>query len=362
MVGARPHAPAHQQHPSAGIKRPAEAAGPGRHSKRQRPTMHPRNLYAQQEPDFAALSTAYPALGPHVTIGASGRGTVNFSDPKASLEVTRALLHADFGVTWELQQGQLVPPVANRANYIHWLEDLLRLSSPDEPAQACESHPCAGLDIGCGANCIYPLLGAAINSWRFVAVDVTQLALEQAAHNVALNPHLAHLITVRPSNVCNAALPSHARSAGCSRQSAPSPGLAWDAGSTDGILLPAVLPGETFSFSMCNPPFFSSMAEAGLNPSTAHGGTAAEMVYPGGELAFVSRMASESRTLGNRIHWYTTMVGKKATLKQLRKQLHAGRVTALRTTEFVQGKTSRWGVAWSFCVDPALSNKPLLQQ
>ena len=68
----------------------------------------------------------------------------------------------------------------------------------------------------------------------------------------------------------------------------------------------------------------------------AHAGTAAEMVYPGGELAFVSQMASESRTMGNRIHWYTTMVGKKATLKQLRKQLHAGRVTALRTTEFVQ--------------------------
>ena len=65
---------------------------------------------------------------------------------EASLEVTRALLHADFGVTWELQQGQLVPPVANRANYIHWLEDLLRLSSPDEPAQACgESRPNSSL-------------------------------------------------------------------------------------------------------------------------------------------------------------------------------------------------------------------------
>lgn len=65
---------------------------------------------------------------------------------EASLEVTRALLHADFGVTWELQQGQLVPPVANRANYIHWLEDLLRLSSPDEPAQACgESQPNSSL-------------------------------------------------------------------------------------------------------------------------------------------------------------------------------------------------------------------------
>ena len=81
MAGARHHPPTHQQHPSAGTKRPAEGAGPGRQSKRQRPTMHPRNLYAQQEPDFAALSTAYPALAPYVTIGTSGRGAVNFSDP-----------------------------------------------------------------------------------------------------------------------------------------------------------------------------------------------------------------------------------------------------------------------------------------
>lgn len=39
--------------------------------------------------------------------------------------------------------------------------------------------------------------------------------------------------------------------------------------------------GRRFAFCMCNPPFFESMAEAGRNPSTAFGGTAAEMVYPG---------------------------------------------------------------------------------
>ena len=220
----------------------------------------------------------------------------------------------------------------------------------------------AGLDIGCGANCIYPLLGAAINGWRFVGVDVTQLALEQAAQNVALNPHLAHLITVRLSNSCTAAQAPHAvasRQAGQQQQPRAAPGTHQtaaggcnaaqalgcgqagqqqgtvsnnmvaegtgtaaltdpqgsglqsiagaakghsltasrgeaqssgagktaqhtahefstgsdsDAGSADGVLLPAVLPEESFSFSMCNPPFFSSMAEAGLNPSTAHGG------------------------------------------------------------------------------------------
>ncbi len=54
----------------------------------------------------------------------------------------------------------------------------------------------AGLDIGCGANLIYPLLGAALHGWRFVAVDVTDAALAGARANLASNPHLATLIEV----------------------------------------------------------------------------------------------------------------------------------------------------------------------
>ncbi|PNG99265.1 Ribosomal RNA large subunit methyltransferase F, partial [Tetrabaena socialis] len=76
-----------------------------------------------------------------------------------------------------------------------------------------------------------------------------------------------------------------------------------------GILLPVfdeegeVGEGEVFAFSMCNPPFFESMQEAAQNPNTAFGGTAAEMVCPGGELAFVLRMLAESEALRDRVHW-----------------------------------------------------------
>ena len=144
------------------------------------------------------------------------------------------------------------------------------------------------------------------------------------------------------------------------------------------------------------------MAEADSNPNTACGGTAAEMVYPGGELAFIMHIVEESVRLGARVHWYSTMVGKKTTLKALRKELHSRHVTAIRTTEFAQvgacgtpawetliqllippahspldplpnpvslkslprllaaqGKTSRWAIAWSFEVDPNLANQPL---
>jgi len=37
-----------------------------------------------------------------------------------------------------LPEGQLVPTVTNRANYIHWINDLLALSSP-EPNGGSES-------------------------------------------------------------------------------------------------------------------------------------------------------------------------------------------------------------------------------
>ena len=64
-----------------------------------------------------------------------------------------------------------------------------------------------------------------------------------------------------------------------------------------GILPPAMLPGESFAFTMCNPPFFDSMSEAGRNPRTNFGGSPEEMVTPGGELAFVKQMVMDSLQL-----------------------------------------------------------------
>ena len=39
-----------------------------------------------------------------------------------------------------------------------------------------------------------------------------------------------------------------------------------------GILVPAMREDESFSFCMCNPPFFSNFQEAGCNPHTAYAG------------------------------------------------------------------------------------------
>ena len=57
--------------------------------------------------------------------------------------------------------------------------------------------PVRVLDIGCGANLIYPLLGAAMHGWHFVGVDITNTAVEWAHKNAAANPQLAHLLELR---------------------------------------------------------------------------------------------------------------------------------------------------------------------
>ena len=111
--------------------------------------------------------------------------------------------------------------------------------------------------------------------------------------------------------------------------------------------------GETFTFCMCNPPFFETMDEAGRNPNTACGGTATEMVFPGGEEAFVKKIFADSLTMKDSIHWFTTMCGKKSTMTKTRSFLHTHRVPAIRTTELSHGKTSRWCIAWSFSKDAA---------
>jgi len=42
------------------------------------------------------------------------------------------------------------------------------------------------------------------------------------------------------------------------------------------------------------------------------------------------------------------MIGRKSNLKYLTSKLWEAGVTVVKTTEFVQGRTSRWGLAWSF--------------
>ncbi len=107
---------------------------------------------------------------------------------------------------------------------------------------------------------------------------------------------------------------------------------------------------------MCNPPFYGSAEEMLASakakqrpPLSACTGSEVEMVTPGGEVAFVTRMIQESLTLRDRVEWYTTMVGKLSSVPVIVEKLKSVGVSTWAVTEFVQGsKTRRWGIAWSW--------------
>lgn len=122
-------------------------------------------------------------------------------------------------------------------------------------------------------------------------------------------------------------------------------------------------------FCMCNPPFFSSVDDfdpshrknrtgkrpAPSNPIT---GSHDELMIEGGECEFVTKIIEESSIVRHRIRIFTTMLGHKTSVAKMLTVLNSLNITNIAQTEFCQGRTTRWGLAWSFNSDILLRNVP----
>lgn len=118
-------------------------------------------------------------------------------------------------------------------------------------------------------------------------------------------------------------------------------------------------PTAVFDFCMCNPPFFGSAQELNFSfksrkesrprPRNAFCANMSEVVAAGGEEEFVSKLIRESEQLKDRVRIYSTMIGHKSSLNPLKKLLREVSVISFKQTEFCQGHTTRWGLAWTFC-------------
>lgn len=99
---------------------------------------------------------------------------------------------------------------------------------------------------------------------------------------------------------------------------------------------------------MCNPPFFDTDEEVEANPHTVCTATEGELFTEGGEAAFLTQMVAESVVLQTQVRWYSSLLGKKATIKTVKQLWAECGITNTRVIELLQGKTTRWVVAWSF--------------
>ena len=91
-----------------------------------------------------------------------GKQTINFFNPQAVKALNKALLVTHYGIRyWDIPKNYLCPPIPGRADYIHYIADLIDPEGVNMMVkEECDDQPrrqCRCLDIGVGANCIYPL-------------------------------------------------------------------------------------------------------------------------------------------------------------------------------------------------------------
>jgi 23S rRNA (adenine1618-N6)-methyltransferase len=293
--------------------------------------LHPRNRHRGRY-DFAALTAASPALSAFVKASPGGEASIDFSDPAAVRALNRALLKSQYGIAyWDLPDGYLCPPIPGRADYLHGLADLLASSNAGAVPHGTSIR---ALDIGTGANLIYPLLGHREYGWRFVGTDIDITALRAAQEIVDANG-LRKAIELR-------------------HQSDP-----------QRIFVGLLRDDEAFDLTLCNPPFHASAEDAARGserkwrnlgkPQTPRtdgrrnfGGQSTELWCPGGEAAFVRRMIHESAQVATRVLWFSTLIAKSEHLADIRKQLQRADAQDIREIAMAQGQKQSRFVAWTF--------------
>ncbi|TGE27433.1 23S rRNA (adenine(1618)-N(6))-methyltransferase RlmF [Hymenobacter metallicola] len=290
--------------------------------------LHPRNRHRGRY-DFPALVQTSPELARFVVVNAYGNESVDFNNPAAVKALNQALLRHFYHVQlWDIPAGYLAPPIPGRADYLHYLADLLAETNQGPVPTGKRVRV---LDVGVGANCIYPIIGHHEYGWRFVGSDVDPVAVRVAKQIVAGNPGLAGAVDVRLQPA-----------------------------SAD-IFTGIIKPGELFDLTLCNPPFHGSPAEAeatnrrknqnlGSGPAAGpnFGGQPNELWYPGGEATFTWRLAQDSALHRANCLWFSTLISKKETLPGLYKTLQKLGAADVRTIGMSQGQKVSRLVAWTF--------------
>jgi 23S rRNA (adenine1618-N6)-methyltransferase len=287
--------------------------------------MHPKNPHSTWY-QFDTLIEVNPLLSAHAFVNNFNTKTIDFADPEAVFQLNKALLILHYNLKdYALPKGYLCPAVPGRVDYILHIQDILELH------QSKPTKKIKGLDVGVGANCIYPILGSQMFNWDMIGVDIHSDAIEAAKQLVSLNPGLEKNITLRYQE------------------------------KNSNIFIDAITTDEYFDFTMCNPPFYKSEEEAikGTQRKIANisegyrdfiqnfRGKSNELSCNGGEALFIKRMIKQSVAYKKQVGVFTTLVSNKSHLNKFYKQLDKLNATHKTIPMNIGNKKSRI-LAWWF--------------
>ncbi|KPZ71335.1 Ribosomal RNA large subunit methyltransferase F [Shewanella sp. P1-14-1] len=311
--------------------------------------LHPRNKHLQGY-DFEVLIKKCPKLSHFVKTNPYGNLSIDFADPEAVKSLNAAILKLDYDIEhWDIPEGFLCPPVPGRVDYLHYIADLLSVNG-----KVPKGAKVTALDIGTGANGIYPLLGIQSYGWQFVASDIDPISISNVAKIAEQNKSLTSKLSLR-------------------LQANPS-----------AIFSGIINADERFDLTMCNPPFHRSLEDATkgsikknanlaanrakrmksnlhqgktgaesskTDPKLNFGGQKAELWCEGGEQQFLANMIKESQQFGTQCLWFSSLISKSENLKPCYALLDKLSVDTVKTIEMQQGNKITRVLAWSFLTE-----------
>ncbi len=298
--------------------------------------LHTRNKHRNRY-DFELLIQINPELAKFVKLNAYQDSSIDFSNADAVKALNQALLKQYYAIEyWDIPSQYLCPPIPGRADYLHYIADLLAgINNGIIP----RGNNIQLLDIGVGANAIYPIIGQREYGWSFVGADIASAAIANAQHILNANTGLSETIALRLQ------------------------------ASSLAIFNGIVKNDEHFDVTLCNPPFHASLADANAGshrkwqnlkniksknqaqnktPVLNFGGQAAELYCTGGEEAFVGRMINESKLFANQCLWFTTLISKAENLPSIYRTLKKVGALEVKTIAMAQGQKKSRIVAWTF--------------
>ena len=293
-------------------------------------TLHERNFHNDRY-DFKALIQSEPSLNEFVKPNKYGDLSIDFANPQAVIALNKALLSFFYGIkNWSIPSDYLCPPIPGRSDYIHHIADLLATSNGGKIPKGSNIK---GLDVGIGANCIYPIVGVSVYGWSFTGSDIDEVALKSAQNIIDSNESLKENITVKLQT------------------------------NSKNIFKNIISKEDKFHFTLCNPPFHKSqkdaiagnkrkvqnltkqiVSKAALN----FGGKNNELWCEGGEVAFIKKMIKESKEFSKNCLWFTTLVSRKENLDFIYDALEDIDVLEYKTINMAHGQKISRVIAWTF--------------
>lgn len=299
----------------------------------EKSSLHDRNKHRSRY-DFKALEATLIELSGFISVNKYGDESIDFANPIAVKTLNKALLKHFYQIDfWDIPEGYLCPPIPGRADYIHYAADLLASCNNQNIPKGKKIKV---LDIGVGANCVYPILGHQEYGWQFVGSDIDEIATRCAKNIIEINPPLKNNIEVRLQP------------------------------SKSDIFKQIIHKEEKFDLTICNPPFHASAEEANAGaqrknrnlgnknyaiPVLNFGGKNSELWTKGGEVVFIGKMIEESKLYKKQCFWFTSLVSKSENLGGIYAMLNRAEVAEVRTSEMSTGNKITRIVAWTFLTE-----------